>query len=112
MISAENRYYSWNKAMRKRRISQQVHRSYMDDHPFYDNLHQYSKNKIHCSCPMCSRKSRNKGKHRKHADGYKGILNYKHSDKKRINAMDQDRQDFLSECGSSTFIEIEYAERF
>lgn len=20
---------------------------------YYDNLHQYSKNKIHCSCPMC-----------------------------------------------------------
>ena len=20
---------------------------------YYDNLHQYSKNKIHCSCPLC-----------------------------------------------------------
>ena len=25
---------------------------------YYDNLHQYSKNKIHCSCPMCSAKTK------------------------------------------------------
>ena len=24
----------------------------------YDNLHQYSKNKIHCSCPLCAAKRR------------------------------------------------------
>ena len=24
--------------------------------PYYDNIHQYSKNKIHCSCPLCSGK--------------------------------------------------------
>lgn len=24
---------------------------------WYNNLHQYSKNKIHCSCPMCNAKS-------------------------------------------------------
>lgn len=23
---------------------------------YYDNLHQYSKNKIHCSCPLCRTK--------------------------------------------------------
>lgn len=23
---------------------------------YYDNLHQYSKNKIHCSCPLCKTK--------------------------------------------------------
>lgn len=23
---------------------------------YYDNLHQYSKNKIHCSCPLCRAK--------------------------------------------------------
>ena len=94
MVSAENRYYSWRKALRKRRISEQVHHSYTPDTAFYNNLHQYSKNKIHCSCPMCSRKSRNKGKRKKHADGYKGIFNYKHSDRKRMDAMKQDKRDF------------------
>lgn len=27
-----------------------------DASPWYDNLHQYSKNKIHCSCWMCNRR--------------------------------------------------------
>ena len=29
--------------------------------PYYDNLHQYSKNKIHCSCPDCSDKKKKNG---------------------------------------------------
>lgn len=24
------------------------------EHPWYDNLHQYSKGKIHCSCALCA----------------------------------------------------------
>lgn len=28
---------------------------------YYDNLHQYSKNKIHCSCPICSGKTSRNG---------------------------------------------------
>lgn len=28
-----------------------------EEHPWYDNLHQYSKNKIHCSCAICRAKS-------------------------------------------------------
>ena len=52
---AYNRDVSKRKALRKRRITQEV---YWDgkDHPYYDNLHQYSKNKIHCSCPLCRAK--------------------------------------------------------
>lgn len=30
--------------------------------PWYGNLHEYSKGKIHCSCPLCSCKTRQKGK--------------------------------------------------
>lgn len=44
------------KALRKRRIS----RSYYVLSDWYNNLHQYSKNKIHCSCPMCSCKTNTK----------------------------------------------------
>lgn len=43
---------SWkdvNKALRKRNISK--HAIGCD---WYNNLHQYSKNKIHCSCPWCA----------------------------------------------------------
>lgn len=36
-----------SKALRKKNIIESNGRS------MYDNLHQYSKNKIHCSCQMC-----------------------------------------------------------
>ena len=48
---AEKRHNDWIKAIRKRRIII----AYGWD--YYDNLHQYSKNKIHCSCPMCRAKT-------------------------------------------------------
>lgn len=54
---AENRFNSRRKALRRRRITQEVYG--MKENPYYDNLHQYSKNKVHCSCPWCSRKSKN-----------------------------------------------------
>lgn len=55
---AENRFNSRRKALRKRRIDRQMQGHYSTT-PYYDNLHQYSKNKVHCSCPLCSRKSKN-----------------------------------------------------
>ena len=44
---AEKRHNDWKKAIRKKKIIN----AYGWD--YYDNLHQYSKNKIHCSCPLC-----------------------------------------------------------
>ena len=32
------------------------------EHPWYDNLHQYSKNKIHCSCPLCAFNAKKHGR--------------------------------------------------
>ena len=49
--TAEKRHNDWKKAIRKRRIDRE--RDPNDTHDWYDNLHQYSKNKIHCSCPLC-----------------------------------------------------------
>lgn len=40
----------YKKAKRKARID--LDRS-CDNLPYYNNLHQYSKNKIHCSCCLC-----------------------------------------------------------
>ena len=57
---------------------------------WYDNLHQYSKNKIHCSCPWCSAKTRNKGKRRWKDGNYNGSVNYKPSDWRKQEAMDYD----------------------
>ena len=45
---ALKRYKSITKALRKRHISKNI--NHMD---WYNNLHEYSKNKIHCSCGMC-----------------------------------------------------------
>lgn len=41
----------WHKAIRKQRIAREIYGS-----DVYDNLHQYSKNKIHCSCDLCRRR--------------------------------------------------------
>ena len=59
----------------------------------YDNLNQYSKNKIHCSCPMCSAKTRNKGKHRKNRP-YAPSINYRRMDLRRQQAMDADIESY------------------
>ena len=46
----DRRKIDYKKARRKARID--LARS-CDGLPLYDNLHQYSKNKIHCSCRLC-----------------------------------------------------------
>jgi hypothetical protein len=77
------------------------HKKYISDHfwvcannhPYYDNLHQYSKNKVHCSCPMCSPKSKNKGKRRQNRKNYQPSYNWKHSDLKRLLALEDQIED-------------------
>ena len=93
MTGGENRRISFIKALRKRRIDRAVyHYYYRDrDYGFYNNLHQYSKNKIHCSCPLCSAKTRNKG--RRDRKNYAPSLNYKHSDIKKIQRLEYSLED-------------------
>ncbi len=68
---AERRKNDYNKAIRKKNIAEHNHKS-----SWYDNLHQYSKNKIHCSCPLCSAKT----------SKYGNTPNYKHSDELKIES--------------------------
>lgn len=91
---AYNRDVSRRKALRKRRIDKQ-HQYYYGWRPYYDNLHQYSKNKVHCSCSMCSAKTRNKGRRRNKNGNYSKSLNYSHADLMRMLAMDVDELDTL-----------------
>lgn len=56
---AQRRKNSVAKALRKQRIDKMV--SPVGESPIYENLHQFSKNKIHCSCALCRRKTRDKG---------------------------------------------------
>lgn len=88
---AYNRQMSRRKALRKRRISEQYY-GIDREHPYYNNLHQYSKNKIHCSCLLCSRKTRNKG--RRNRSNYYKSINYNMPDLKRMIAMDYDQHDY------------------
>ena len=92
--SAYNRDVSRRKALRKRRITKDVY-CMEKDHPYYDNLHQYSKNKIHCSCPNCSSKTRNKGHRRYRSGNYMKHINYKASELRRQVSMDWDEAEFF-----------------
>lgn len=83
---AYNRDVSKRKALRKRRITREVYGDIA--HPYYDNLHQYSKNKVHCSCPLCSAKSKNKGKRRQKTATYEPSYNWKIADLRKFNRMD------------------------
>ena len=96
--SAYNRDVSKRKALRKRRIAEEVYHS-GKEHPYYNNLHQYSKNKIHCSCPMCSAKTRNKGKRRYKSGNYMRHLNYKISELKRQISMDDEEFEYTGTTG-------------
>ena len=91
MSRAYNRDVSKRKALRKKRIAEEV---YYDgkEYPYYNNLHQYSKNKIHCSCPICSPKTRNKG--RRNRKNYQRALNYKASELKRQISMDDEELEY------------------
>jgi hypothetical protein len=55
---AITRKNNWAKAVRKQNIDRMRNHAIGWPYDWYDNLHQYSKNKIHCSCPMCAMKRR------------------------------------------------------
>lgn len=101
---AWRRYKDYTKAKRKREIDLAVSwyptfwPGFSDgEYTFpkrgmYKNLHQYSKNKIHCSCPMCSAKTRNKG-HRRKRKNYAPSINYSMMDLKKQQSMDADEKE-------------------
>ena len=76
---SERRHNDWRKAIRKKKICDRY------AHDWYDNLHQYSKNKIHCSCAGCCQKTNHK-----HKPGYTPIMDWKKSDRKKLESMADD----------------------
>lgn len=93
MMGEYNRDVSIRKAKRKRRIARIIYRWHNWDNPdweYYDNLHQYSKNAIHCSCPCCNAKTRNKGSRRYKSGNYNPAIHYRASDLRKIVEMDED----------------------
>lgn len=60
-----NRKMNWKHAIRKRSICRNVNSDNYSAGDWYNNLHQYSKNKIHCSCWMCRARGLYKGSNSK-----------------------------------------------
>ena len=88
MIGAYNRDVSIRKALRKRRLAREIYRSWPNlEYEYYDNLHQFSKNKIHCSCAACQQKTRNKGKRHARDCGWYPSINYKISDLRKLDKL-------------------------
>ena len=96
---AYNRHISKTKALRKKKIAETV---YHMCSPYYDNLHQFSKNKIHCSCPLCNQKT-NLKKHGKYRSmgAWSGFSNkgkhYTHMDIQRIYSMRDEMEEYPSQ---------------
>lgn len=91
MTRAERRHNNVKKAIRKQKLAEQLYNNSTwggDSVPWYDNLHQYSKNKIHCSCFYCSSKTKNKGKRRHLAKNYAPSYNPPVRDRRQIEYMD------------------------
>lgn len=80
---AERRHNNVNKAIRKHKIVTEIY----NFEGWYDNLHQYSKNKIHCSCYLCSCKTRDKKK--KYAPTNK--------ERRRIDEMEYEIREIIGE---------------
>lgn len=76
---------------RKKRI---VHE--LNDYWVYKYDGQYSKGKIHCSCPLCCAKTRNK-KYKRRLNLAPSI-NYKPSDLKKIEAMEEQAEDWSNDA--------------
>lgn len=101
MNRGQRRKLNISKALRKKKISEEVYHI-----TYYNNLHQYSKNKIHCSCPMCSGMSKTNSKRvnngginsqggnfRFGTTNHRKGKNYSISDLKQIEKMDVDMSD-------------------
>lgn len=86
--TAEKRHNDYVKALRKRRIDRETAPKEWG-HDWYDNLHQYSKNKIHCSCPMCSRKTNNKGK----KGNWEPTPNWSMQDRRNLDKLNYEEDD-------------------
>ena len=74
----ERRKINFLHAVRKKKMDRQYPLG--DKYPMYNNLHQYSKNKSHCSCPDC------RGRSTGHGDN--SIEQLKISEQRKIQSME------------------------
>lgn len=82
-----------HKALHKKHISAY----YCVNWDWYNNLHQYSKNKIHCSCPICKTKTKTKHQFYGLGKGRYGGYNWKPSEIKDWERMEYDLKEYKEE---------------
>lgn len=120
MNRAKRRKLNIIKALRKKKIAEHIYGI-----SYYDNLHQYSKNKVHCSCPMCSGMAKTNSKHinkgginlqggnfRFGTTNHRKGKNYSISDLKQIERMDVDMSDTYYVSGMFVYGEMVEADSF
>ena len=85
--------------LRRERAKHIKRRKKISKHYWYVEHDGYlDKGKIHCSCPICSAKTRNKGYRRyNHRGNYNPSLNYKHSDLLKIQSMEDEIKNYEKE---------------
>jgi len=81
----ERRKLNFAKGRRKKKLAKAVCNGWGFEHDG-----QYIKGKIHCSCPMCSAKTNNRGR-------YGAAMNYKHSDMQKLESLDSQEAEYLEE---------------
>lgn len=96
--TAEKRHNDYVKAIRKRRIDRETSPQCWN-HDWYDNLHQYSKNKIHCSCPMCSAKTNNRGR----KGSWEPNITWSITDRRKLDALEYQEEEEEDELSSFLF---------
>lgn len=95
---AQRRYKNYVKAKRKQELDSALTPGVISSVGYYKHFNQYNKGKIHCSCGMCTSKTRNKNYKRRHVHAnYQPAINYAIKDLKRIIAMLEDEESYQIE---------------
>lgn len=94
-MTTHNRgYYREQRNKHIRRKKRIIHM--LNDYWHFEYEGVLSKGKIHCSCGMCMGKTRNKNYSRRHIHGnYAPSINYKPSDLRKIQSMNEQLIDFI-----------------
>jgi hypothetical protein len=88
------RYQRERHIKKRKRIVKEVYPSYC--FPYFNYDGKFDTFKVHCSCGMCMAKTRNKKYRRRHIHAnYAPSINYKISDKRKVEAMAADIDEYM-----------------
>lgn len=91
----KRRKTDYAKAVRKERIAKELYGTW------FNNLHAYSKGKIHCSCAMCAAKTNRHARSSRLTVGTLhrlGTKNYAYSDQKKLSGFLFEQEEYQRDC--------------